>query len=802
MAELFVRKFDKGLITRIEAESIARGGASDALNWHFLGDRVELRRGQVIMGTAVDGTGRVTGIRKVARFDGTEVLFHTRGRSAFYYDESTDAWVESGSSLFPSAVVDSSGNAEDISIQPYYSLAGAFAYLSSPNSSIYKIAASNPGSPIDLQSKTHRGHIRIKLARMALWNRKDSTGGQDSTGLYLSKIDRDELSDYTFVTAENIGTGNGSNKTFNNSSAALAFKSPNGGSRRTCMFFVCAAATTAPTNITAITKATNAKITSVAHGLAVGDATVIDDVVGMTQINGRIGIVTSVVDADNFTVNIDSNFFTAWSSGGNVGKAELFSDTRSGTLTSNNGGTGTINYASGMISVTFGTAPLNTEKVYAEYYWEDASFQLPSTSTYAITGVTAATAAVVTVGSHALAIGDEAYITGCVGMNQLNDNHYTVTAISGTTITLAVNSTSFTAWSSGGTIQKWLPDSNGGIANFAKSVPREAGDGAVFRQDDGGGAFQAIASIGGTEYCFHISKTWALTIGSDDTSATNLVYRDRVGIAYFRSMVETGDGIYFMDSQDVQNPAFRLLQPGLVSPEVIPKSVSSSLDLSPYRFEKCKVFEFGQYVCFTCRTQDETANNRLFMLHRVWKTWEVHNIRVSDSEIYNGELKAGDSATNNVYTLFSGLVDEESNIDNFLITGNDDLGVPDLKIVNQMVLRGWIGADQVIQAWLSADDELFTLAGTVSGTGKYVDLSQSKVIGSTTLGEDMIGGGDTSGGIVASPFATQFFIGTQRFSKIRLKITATQVGYASISEYGFVDIRGKGKALPVKYVQS
>lgn len=40
-------------------------------------------------------------------------------------------------------------------------------------------------------------------------------------------------------------------------------------------------------------------------------------------------------------------------------QVEIFHDNGDGTLTSNNGGTGTINYSTGAISVTFGTAPVN-----------------------------------------------------------------------------------------------------------------------------------------------------------------------------------------------------------------------------------------------------------------------------------------------------------------------------------------------------------------------------------------------------------------------------------------------------------
>ena len=57
------------------------------------------------------------------------------------------------------------------------------------------------------------------------------------------------------------------------------------------------------------------------------------------------------------------------------GATETFSDNRDGTLTSNLGGTGTINYSTGAISVTFFTAPDTGQGVLADYQWEDSTNQ-------------------------------------------------------------------------------------------------------------------------------------------------------------------------------------------------------------------------------------------------------------------------------------------------------------------------------------------------------------------------------------------------------------------------------------------
>lgn len=72
-------------------------------------------------------------------------------------------------------------------------------------------------------------------------------------------------------------------------------------------------------------------------------------------------------------------------------------------------------------------------------------------STFAITGITQATQAVIT-STTTFQIGQIIQISNVVGMTELNGNTYTVVAVSGTTVTINVDSTGFTAYVSGGTI--------------------------------------------------------------------------------------------------------------------------------------------------------------------------------------------------------------------------------------------------------------------------------------------------------------------------------------------------------------
>lgn len=73
-------------------------------------------------------------------------------------------------------------------------------------------------------------------------------------------------------------------------------------------------------NITGISKDREVNVTSVGHGFTSQDIGITSvgftDVKGMIQINGLNGIIQSVIDADHFTVNIDTSQFFTYTIGG------------------------------------------------------------------------------------------------------------------------------------------------------------------------------------------------------------------------------------------------------------------------------------------------------------------------------------------------------------------------------------------------------------------------------------------------------------------------------------------------------
>lgn len=78
---------------------------------------------------------------------------------------------------------------------------------------------------------------------------------------------------------------------------------------------------------------------------------------------------------------------------------------------------------------------------------------LAANKTDTITGITQAAQAVVTVGTHTFLVGESVVISGVLGMTQINGLRALITATSATTITVAINSTGFNPYASGGTVQ-------------------------------------------------------------------------------------------------------------------------------------------------------------------------------------------------------------------------------------------------------------------------------------------------------------------------------------------------------------
>lgn len=286
--------------------------------------------------------------------------------------------------------------------------------------------------------------------------------------------------------------------------------------------------------INAATQAANCQLTFTAvHGYAVGQQFAISGVVGMTELNGQVATVATVVSTTVVTININSTAYTAYVSGGTAtagtnayyaaitaakardgvngavnASSMFFCTTRfitaglallslahgqaSSAITycawysagatnfpkgcnnnalkdvndtavtyqsdgySNCGKTGSAGYGGGAGN-TFAKTTHNGQNCGVAdlngLMYEINPGLTCITSTKAITGISQANPAVVTSNAHGLVNGQQIMITGVAGMTQANTCIHTVANATANTFELSgVNSTGYTAYTSGGTI--------------------------------------------------------------------------------------------------------------------------------------------------------------------------------------------------------------------------------------------------------------------------------------------------------------------------------------------------------------
>jgi hypothetical protein len=297
----------------------------------------------------------------------------------------------------------------------------------------------------------------------------------------------------------------------------------------------------------------------------------------------------------------------------------------------------------------------------------------------------------------------------------------TLTGSLGGSGTINYTTGAYTGVGAGTCTYRWADDSaaaatppttaSAGIANFNFSATRVATEGFILPQATGGD-FKNLASLNGIEYCLHERATWAVSVSSDDADVTNVVYRAKAGIPNHRAMVESADGIYYIDDTDSNDVHFRILTLDTQSSEVLPKSISKQfklsdvkvgVNLSGYLFDKGAAIEFGDLVLFACRTSDSSTNNRVFVYNKVNKAHDILDYYVSCFEVYNGTLIAGDSVSDNVYTLLSGYDDDDSTIANYWESSLDNLDYDGQKRVVEITMDGEIGPEQAIKVLMAPD---------------------------------------------------------------------------------------------------
>lgn len=212
-------------------------------------------------------------------------------------------------------------------------------------------------------------------------------------------------------------------------------------------------------NITAATKANPGVITSASHGFSNGDEVIINDVVGMTQLNDRNFVVANVT-TNTFTlmdafgvVNLNTTSYTTYVSGGTASKIyEVSTPYQLEDLFA-------LKYAQNadvMYIVHPNYEPMKLTRM-GSTSWTLATFDRtgdPFLIKKTVSAITQASPGVVTATGHGFITGDKVILNAVVGMTQVNNSVsgqvFTVTKIDDDNFSIGVDTTGYTGYSSAG----------------------------------------------------------------------------------------------------------------------------------------------------------------------------------------------------------------------------------------------------------------------------------------------------------------------------------------------------------------
>lgn len=356
-----------GLNTSIQnPRFIPLGQSPSQNNWitSRKGDNIQLRRGQALLGQTRRQSGHASGIG-VGQIGMSQIPYYSANNSVYYYNSTAQDTSEVGTNILTGA------NGEDVWFSSYQNLAGYFMYFGSAHTSIFKTLLANPTTVVPQSPLQWFGYATIDQGRLQALQKYTSFGAPDLVNDYISNADKSVASSYTDVVDESEGTGDGTTKTFTGSLAG-GLSAP-----LTAFGVLIGGAINAGESVTALTESGGLyTITcSTAHGLSVGQYCMVTGAsVSAGFVNGVICVVTSVTSSDIVVVDPyvpSSNL--AYTLGGTLYTVEVFQDNQEGILTSNLGGTGTINYGTGAFSITFNTAPVSSGLIIGNYYTENAT---------------------------------------------------------------------------------------------------------------------------------------------------------------------------------------------------------------------------------------------------------------------------------------------------------------------------------------------------------------------------------------------------------------------------------------------
>jgi hypothetical protein len=210
----------------------------------------------------------------------------------------------------------------------------------------------------------------------------------------------------------------------------------------------------------------------------------------------------------------------------------------------------------------------------------------------------------------------------------------------------------------GTAVYQWEDSNTNGVTDFTKSATRLAGEGFVFRQDEGGDPIINVVIASDGFYSLKQNSAYRLTIDSTDLIATNKVYRKQMGTDSFRGSFATSTGIIFINTQNPEKPEMTILEPNIASESLVPKILFPEFKFANYIFDDCTIDAYERYILVACKTIGSTYNNILLLCDLSAKTVNITNYSARTFSASAGLLYMGSSVTASIYQLFSGYDDD------------------------------------------------------------------------------------------------------------------------------------------------
>jgi len=342
---------------------------------------------------------------------------------------------------------------------------------------------------------------------------------------------------------------------------------------------------------------------------------------------------------------------------------------------------------------------------------------------------------------------------------------------------------------------QWENSNNKGVTDFTKSATRLAGEGFVIRQDAGGDAIVTVLPLAGSYFSLKAHSCYKFTLDTTDLAPTNEIFRTDIGVSSLRSATGTGQGIIFMNTGNASKPRLEILRQNPLGDNFDVVPLFAHYKFENFLYDDALVDTWDEFIIVGCKS-DSDENNRLLLCNVKNKTVDATYYGIRTSTKINGVLNGGDPVSQSTYELFTGFDDNTTIITNFWESKGETFGDDILKKVKRLRYKGKITPEQSIKVSVSIDDSDFQHVGTILGTGDYVDYSSSFAVGTTFVGFDTVGGGDS---VAVYQFFMEIKTKIAKFRKRVIRFEALGLGYVSIEALTDFDIWTYQQKMPSKY---